>query len=702
MTGTNPSEDGNEEPERITDVANEPPTQPRGHIPLFLPASLRPEASGSVPTALAEISKETQRALANEIYAFLQSESPVLARLNEGTACYIGVVSVPKTKKVRVVYGFGLGATPIGRSVSPTDGKLLVLQGDGNAELGPPVPMCLPADMVTENIVAAMTTAQFSSQLHRRGTNYSYPLLSRRAVTDTVETMMLAPVPAYLVYDGFEDDVDAALLLERVMTNEVIDTDCGDHLEGFLRACLSSHNAGDSKPYVTDASFSAPAPTKARQWARETFKKLFPSLNEQGASSQAQAPTTAPGGHDLASLVAAITAATSSAGTTIATSASTAKDATAGNMSEGELTTLLRMCGGPRGGNIEDLPSWFKECTDKANSEAFKAITLQKHVMATTYYDDAEVPLTGPLLKMILKRAWTGKDGNINRPSLIHAMDGLTPFAMLDLNEDQVAILNEEQDLLNTASLVSVSDLRGQRSKLKVTIPAEPEEFMLMIKRYTNLVYAIFSEDSPLFKALVAVIRALKDLSRDARRRMTLPTKGSILWILLLQSRQFALGEVSLLCEFTTMHEDLRAKKASILHSEMPRDLLENSESAQSDKPTKERESPPEIDVDKIPKKPRVPNPNNWNPTLKEKLEGPLKEAGFPSFTKVMNFCKTDAYSVFPKGSPVCVPNAFFGRCFNGDKCPRKHTPARDSQVDSILKIVAPFLKEPAKLKTGQ
>ena len=89
---------------------------------------------------------------------------------------------------------------------------------------------------------------------------------------------------------------------------------------------------------------------------------------------------------------------------------------------------------------------------------------------------------------------------------------------MLDLNEDQVAILNEEQDLLNTASLVSVSDLRGQRSKLKVTIPAEPEEFMLMIKRYTNLVYAIFSEDSPLFKALVAVIRALKDLSRDARR----------------------------------------------------------------------------------------------------------------------------------------------------------------------------------------
>ena len=95
-------------------------------------------------------------------------------------------------------------------------------------------------------------------------------------------------------------------------------------------------------------------------------------------------------------------------------------------------------------------------------------------------------------------------------------------------------------------------------------------------------------------------------------------------------------------------------------------------------------------------------NPNNWHSILKEKLEGPLKAAGHPSFTKIMNFCKTDAYSVFLKGSLVCVPNAFFGRCFNGDKCTRKHTPAKDSQVEIILKLVEPFLKEPSKLKSGQ
>ena len=151
------------------------------------------------------------------------------------------------------------------------------------------------------------------------------------------------------------------------------------------------------------------------------------------------------------------------------------------------------------------------------------------------------------------------------------------------------------------------------------------------------------------------------------------------------------------------MHEDLRAKRASILHSKMPSELLTNSTAEKEKASTDKASASNPIDVDKIPKKQKVvPNPNNWHPKLKEALEEKLKIAGNPSFTKVMNFCKTDAYSVFPKGSPVCVPNAFFGRCFNGDKCPRKHTPARDSQVDSILKIVAPFLKDLAKLKTGQ
>ena len=73
-------------------------------------------------------------------------------------------------------------------------------------------------------------------------------------------------------------------------------------------------------------------------------------------------------------------------------------------------------------------------------------------------------------------------------------MDGLSPFSMLDLNEDQVAIINDEQDLFNRASQVSVAELRGQRNQLKITIPAEADDFMLMLKRFANLLYAVFSD----------------------------------------------------------------------------------------------------------------------------------------------------------------------------------------------------------------
>ena len=120
-----------------------------------------------------------------------------------------------------------------------------------------------------------------------------------------------------------------------------------------------------------------------------------------------------------------------------------------------------------------------------------------------------------------------------------------------------MALLNDEQDLLNTASLVSVSNIRRQRNMIKISIPAEANEFMLMLKRFANLLYYLFTDSCPFFKTLLEVIWDLREYSREARKHMTMSTRVSILWIVLLQSRQLALGEVNLLCEFTTMNEDL-------------------------------------------------------------------------------------------------------------------------------------------------
>ena len=116
------------------------------------------------------------------------------------------------------------------------------------------------------------------------------------------------------------------------------------------------------------------------------------------------------------------------------------------------------------------------------------------------------------------------------------------------------------------------------------------------------------------------------------------------------------MGEVNLLCEFTTMHKDPQDEHTRILHSEMSQELLTNTgQDLEHEKsavaPVPEQEI---IDVNKIPKKRLQANPNNWHPKLKEKLEGPLKTTGNPLFTKIMNFCKK-MRTAFPQKVPQCV-----------------------------------------------
>ena len=74
---------------------------------------------------------------------------------------------------------------------------------------------------------------------------------------------------------------------------------------------------------------------------------------------------------------------------------------------------------------------------------------------------------------MIRKRAYTGKDGNFTRLSFVNAHDGLSPFAMMDIDEDAVAKFNDEDALLDAASLVSIADLRLLWSRLQVVVPVK-------------------------------------------------------------------------------------------------------------------------------------------------------------------------------------------------------------------------------------
>ena len=110
-------------------------------------------------------------------------------------------------------------------------------------DIGLPLPICLPATMVEEQMVATMTETQFLTALTNKGVGYTYPLLTWIAVTTTEEMMQIAPIPPYFVYYGFNNDLDAACVLERIISVNPGETDGMKHLKHFLCACLTTHNA---------------------------------------------------------------------------------------------------------------------------------------------------------------------------------------------------------------------------------------------------------------------------------------------------------------------------------------------------------------------------------------------------------------------------------------------------------------------------
>ena len=161
---------------------------------------------------LLKTSLEDQSSQVSAFFDFLDGTTLVILRINEGNQVHVAPVNVPKTHLVKVVHCVGVGSSPIGSNPTQVDKKLVFLHGDGNQKFRPPQPLCLPSSMVEMKTVAVMTEARFSATITAKGAAYTYPLLAKSNVTNTEQTMQMAPISPYFVYDGFENDLDVDLI----------------------------------------------------------------------------------------------------------------------------------------------------------------------------------------------------------------------------------------------------------------------------------------------------------------------------------------------------------------------------------------------------------------------------------------------------------------------------------------------------------
>jgi hypothetical protein len=658
------------------------------------------DGSLPLPTALVarelhRTPRETQLQQATEYFDFLTNTTSNMLELNSDDVVRTAIIGLPNTSEVKIVYSGGFGSSGIGRS-SSEDGKFLFLCGDGGDDIGTPATLSLPATIRTLAKVAIMSPVQFTIKVIEKGADFSWPLYNRDRVSESQDIMQIAPIPPFLVYDGFGKDLNAALIYERILFTDRDGLPLYQHAKQLLLACLSKHNAADPKPYIAQRLLLQQQTIDARRWANNRFQKHFNTLVQP---APAALPPAAPP-LDIAAQVAAILAARQPAQAPVEEEKKEEESGT--GMSQQELQITLKMCGKSPDSVKEELPPWFLEVAAKGTQDSFKNLIIRKNIENNTLYEDAEVPLTAPLVKMISKRNWCGKESNTRRPSILNATEGLSPFIVLDLDEDEVAKLNYDDDAFNAASHTTVDDILKLRRKARAKVPDTAENFMLTLRTFANLLFALFSADCPYLKCIVEVINAIKQFSRKAREAMSITTKASILWVILLQGRQFATGEMNILAEFISLQTNLNAKQANITHAEVPAELLQLKAPLTKKRSADEGPSSPNVPLVQPggdDKKHKASNPNTWHPRLKAKLGPALKATKYPKFMQVLNFCKIDPQFFYNKFGDRCTPNTIFGTCFSKGACQRKHTLPSSHEVDEILYLTKMFHEHPEDFK---
>ena len=96
------------------------------------------------------------------------------------------------------------------------------------------------------------------------------------------------------------------------------------------------------------------------------------------------------------------------------------------------------------------------------------------------------------------------------RVALVNAARVLSPFVIVDLTEEDVALMQQDREELLNASLVSTLEVKATHTKLISSTPTDSEGFMMMFKIFSKLLLALFTSSCPLYKQVYDIIKALR------------------------------------------------------------------------------------------------------------------------------------------------------------------------------------------------
>ena len=702
----------------------------------FVPSifdGLLPAPKGDIARCIhTHTTKDLQRQQANEVFDFLSDPNADLRMLNNDEDIYTALVAVPGTHKVKLLYGLGIGTSRIGQ-VSPIANKLLTLYGEGGPLIGAPATLMFDASLRTLAPVRNPTNATIDQALQAGTHDMAKHIACAKDVAHEERIMNIAPIPAYLLYDGFEKDLDSAMVYERLRYCQH-PSPMLTHAITFLRSCMvGKWRENDRKPFPKPTYFTNMPSHEARMWAQQRSKALFPTL-QQPIPLPPPPPAVAPlppagaqpvmvqhGAGGAGAPVFNLDAAAlreffqfTTRQTRGGDEEKKGDDVQEFKVSELEKQNMRVMCGLPV--DSEAFPAWFKDIHKKHLDDKDKLNIIAETLRTTTNYEDADVPLYPGLLKSIKARDWTATDlGKI--PAYVNAAKGLSPFAMIDLTLDDIAVMTIDDQDLASASHISPAELKAARNKISATVPPTGDELLLMLKRYANMIYALFTSQSPLYKELYIVIKALKNFSYNARKNLSHTVRATLLWILLIQSRHFATGKMDpaddehCMGEFINLKHHLVAKScAGISHADLPDQLRHDPRTARTSHGKRDLAKMLE-DVPNASNL-RAPNPSKhpkalplpgFHTTFLKELREARKVAQWPTISALCRHCGITREALIPDCDPksTCTRHILLNNC--PDKCEYKHIAVNKSQIDAIRTNLDKFFQDPLALKpTGE
>ena len=347
-----------------------------------------PAASGNLAKEFDKIPIEDQKTLTTSVLTFLLDPNSNLTQLNAENRPYTALVNIPHSNIIRVIYGLGYGASGIGET-SPIDNKILAMSGEGDATLGVPPTITFPNSAREIVSLRTPTDAELKEALTKTKASWHRFKRNNIAETSLAEVMQIAPIPAFLVYDGFNKDLSAEEIYERVLSVEDQNDASVVHCRAFLRACCVSRNLPDPKQFCSIDTFLTPQTVEARSWATTKFKNLAPALAIMDPPAVTRQGSTIP--TDLEALLARLVP--TLAAPTRANVADTRPEEKFG-MSPTELKSTLAMCG-LREGEEDLLPEWLVTTNEKGQNDN----TRNQIIIATLkniLFEDAEIPVTAP------------------------------------------------------------------------------------------------------------------------------------------------------------------------------------------------------------------------------------------------------------------------------------------------------------------